>query len=273
MKAIILAAGVGRRLGAVTDRLPKSLLRFGDETLLERHLRCLAWLGIEEVTVVAGHLAGQIEAAVARLADLVPVRIVLNPLYRKGSALSLLAAANVLIDSPCLLMDADLLYERELLARILGAESPNCLLVDSTLDDTGEEVKAVVGLDGRVLELGKSVHLEGRVAGESVGIFKFDPVAGRRLVAHLKTLSEADADVEYEMAVCRLAQDCDLVCVSADGLAWIEIDFPEDLERARAQVYPRLAPLSQSLPPPPSQSLPAPLSQSLPAPPSERLPK
>ena len=240
MKAIILAAGVGKRLEAFTERRPKSLLRFGGKTLLRRHLLHLGALGIEEITVVAGHLAGQIEAEVAGTACPAPVRIVVNPLYHRGSALSLLAAANVLTDSPCLLMDADLLYERELLRRLLRAESPNCLLVDSRLEDTGEEVKVVVRPDGRVLGLGKSVRAEGRVAGESVGIFKFDDSAGHRLVTHLRAMSEADPDVEYEMAICELAKDCELVPVSADGLAWIEIDFPEDLERARAHVYPRL---------------------------------
>jgi len=240
MKAIILAAGSGRRLGAFTERLPKSLLRFGNETLLGRHLRLLGSLGITEIMVVAGHLAGQVEAEVAAASCGAPVRVIVNPHYRRGSALSLLAASDVLGVSPCVVMDADLLYGPEMLRRLLGAESPNCLLVDSALEDSQEEVKVVVGPGGRVLELGKSVRGEGRVTGESVGIFKFDDSAGGRLVARLKTMSDADPDVEYETAICDLVKDCEVFCVSADGLAWIEIDFPEDVGRARAQVYPRL---------------------------------
>jgi choline kinase len=240
VKAIILAAGVGRRLGSYTDRHPKSLLRFGSETLLRRHLHLLGASGIEEITVVAGHLAEQVEAEVGASACSVPVRIVINPLYRRGSALSVLAASDVLANSDCLLMDADLLYEKALLERLLRAESPNCLLVDSGFVDSGEEVKVVTRPDGRAWKLGKSVPGEGEVAGESVGIFKFARPAGLRLVNLLRCMVEGDPDVEYEMAISDLMQDFDLACVTVAGLAWIEIDFPEDVERARTQVYPRL---------------------------------
>jgi choline kinase len=242
MKAIILAAGSGRRLGAFTDRHPKSLLRFGGETLLRRHLRLLGAAGMTEIVVVAGYLAGQIEAEVAAAACGVPVRVILNPRYRGGSALSLLAASNVLAGSPSVVMDADLLYGPEMLRRLLDAESPNCLLVDGTSEDSGEEVKVVVAPGGRVLELGKSVSSQGRIAGESVGIFKFGESAGRRLAALLRTMSDADQSVEYESAICGLVKECEVFCVSADGLPWIEIDFPEDVERARDQIYSRLEP-------------------------------
>jgi choline kinase len=240
MKAIIPAAGVGRRLGTFSDRHPKSLLRFGSETLLQRHLRHLSSLRIEEITVVVGHLATQIEAEIARVGCSVPVRVVANPLYRMGSAYSVLAASDALASGPCLLMDADLLYERELLERVLRDGSPNCLLVDSKLEDSGEEVKVVARADGRACELGKSVRAEAHVVGESVGIFKFDTAAGRRLVARLRAVAEADPYAEYELAIDDLVKECEVVCVSADGLAWIEIDFPEDAERARTQIYPRM---------------------------------
>lgn len=238
---MVLAAGVGKRLGPFTEQHPKSLLRFGDETLLERHLRLLSASGIEEIVVVAGHLASQIEAAVAASSCRVPVRIQVNPLYRRGSALSVLATHEFLASSACLLMDADLLYERELLERLLRAAPPNCLLVDSDLKDSGEEVKVLVDREGWARGLGKSVDGNGVVAGESVGIFKFDGATGKALIHCLRPMAAADPDLEYETAISRLMQNYDLACVSVDGLAWIEIDFPEDVERARSQIYPRLA--------------------------------
>ena len=241
MKAIILAAGVGRRLGPFTERHPKSLLRFGGESLLGRHLRLLGDHGVQEITVVAGHLAGQVEAEIAASPCSAPVRVAINPLYRRGSALSVLAASDVLENSGCVLMDADLLYEQELLERLLRAESANCLLVDGRLHDSGEEVKVVVRPDGLACELGKSIRGAGMVAGESVGIFKFDQAAGRSLVERLRIMADADPDVEYESGISDLMRDVDLGCVKVDGLAWIEIDFPEDVERARARVYPLLS--------------------------------
>jgi choline kinase len=239
VKAIVLAAGTGKRLGEFTRRHPKSLLRFGGETLLRRHLRILSSVGIEEIAVVAGHLANQIEAEVARAGCSAPVRILLNPLYRKGSALSLLAASGVLENSECLVMDADVLYDAALLARLVRAEASSCLLVDGKSEDSGEEVK-VVERNGRVWGLGKSVSADGRIAGEAVGIYRFDGTAGRCLVERLRTVLEADPYAEYEQAIDAMVKECAMVCVDVDGLAWIEIDFPQDVERARAEIYPRL---------------------------------
>jgi choline kinase len=240
VKAVILAAGRGRRLGPFTDRHPKCLLRFGGESLLQRHLRLLAASGIEEITVVAGYLAELVRAEVSASACSAPVRVVLNPLFDRGSALSVLSAGDVFASSACLLMDADLLYAEEVLERLLRAGSPNCLLVDGALDDSGEEVKVVVDPNGRPCKLGKSVRPGDLVAGESIGIFRFDWPAGRLLVDRLRALSQADPDAEYEMAIDALMREVELAPLRADGLPWIEIDFPEDVERAGAHIYPRL---------------------------------
>ncbi len=241
MKAIVLAAGVGKRLGQFTDRHPKSLLQFGDETLLQRHLRYLISFGIEEITVVAGHLAGQIQSAVAKSGYAEAVRIVLNPLYPRGSALSVLAASDVLASSSFVLMDADLLYEPEVLARLIRADVPSGLLVDERLEDSGEEVKVVVRADGRVWEISKRVKQEGRIAGESVGIYKFDKTVGQRFVSLLSIMTKADPDVEYEEVINALVKDCEVRPIEVDELAWIEIDFPVDVVRARTEIYPRIA--------------------------------
>ena len=240
MKAVILAAGRGRRLGPFTDRHPKCLLRFGGESLLQRHLRLLAASGISEITVVAGYLAEQIRTEVSASACPAPVRVVLNPQFDRGSGLSALSAWDVFTSSACLLMDADLLYGEELLERLLRTGSPNCLLVDGVLDDSGEEVKVVVDPDGRPCKLGKSAQPGDLVAGESIGIFRFDRPAGRLLADRLRSLCEADPDAEHETAIDALMREVELASVRADGLPWIEIDFPEDVERASAEIYPRL---------------------------------
>ena len=60
MRAIILAAGLGRRFGAATAELPKCLLEVGGQTLIQRSLDNLAACGIEETIIVTGHQAERI---------------------------------------------------------------------------------------------------------------------------------------------------------------------------------------------------------------------
>ncbi len=66
LQALILAAGVGRRLNGSTGPLPKALLPFGGRTLLARHILALRACGVQDVTVVAGFEAAQVEAALGR---------------------------------------------------------------------------------------------------------------------------------------------------------------------------------------------------------------
>src|SRR5688572_2121825 len=101
MKAIILAAGVGRRLGDSVAEHPKCLLELRGRTLLDRMLDALSEAGVGDVTVVVGHLGEQIQTAVAGRRG---VRTVFNPEFRKGAILSLWTAREEL-DAAVLIMD------------------------------------------------------------------------------------------------------------------------------------------------------------------------
>ncbi len=85
MRAILLAAGRGRRLG---QDLPKCLLSIEGRTLLERHLEILAQVGISAVTVVVGYQKEAIREHVASLKPSLPIDFVENPRFVHGSIVS-----------------------------------------------------------------------------------------------------------------------------------------------------------------------------------------
>ncbi|MGH9474889.1 MAG: NTP transferase domain-containing protein [Terriglobales bacterium] len=240
MNAVILAAGHGKRMRPFTDQHHKSLLRFGGETLLERHIRLLHAAGVGGVWVVAGHLAAQIEAALQQLPE-PAAHIVYNNDFHLGNALSLLKAAEVLAAGPCLVIDADLLYDGRVLHAALASKGAISVLTDPALNDSGEEVKVVLNVGGSVCELAKAVRSGGRIAGESLGIFRFGREAARALASRLPALIAAEPLLEVETAVTGLAADFDIRPVSVAGLPWVEIDFWDDVERARNEIYPRLS--------------------------------
>jgi choline kinase len=240
MNIVILAAGMGNRLRPFTDEHPKCLLTFGGKSLLQRHLEMLDGIGVGKITIVVGHLRDQVEAEVKRVGLQRQIDLVYNPLFRLGSGLSLLQAESGLC-LPAIIMDADLLLCREIVTSLFSSSAPNCLLADERLIDTGEEVKVLVRSGGTVCELGKQVHRGGSVVGESVGLYKFSPEAGQTLLGMLKRGVAENPGVEYEKIIDSVLDRIQMHYVPVGQLPWIEIDFPNDVERARKEIWPLIS--------------------------------
>ncbi len=240
MRAVMLAAGVGNRLGDVGNR-PKSLLTFGGRSLLQRHLDNLARNGIARLTLCVGYEAGQIEAHV-RDAPL-PVDCVLNPDYRRGSVRSLWTVGHALASGEdVLLMDADVLYAPALLTRLVRSAHANCFLLDEDFTPGDEPVKICVR-DGEIVEFRKKPDpaISFGFCGESVGFFKFSADCAQALVARCQRYIDDKRDDEAYEEVLRdliLARSHALGFERTERMPWLEIDFPEDLIRAREQILP-----------------------------------
>ena len=239
MNAIILAAGVARRLAPLTDKTHKALLPVGGRPVLARMLTALAESGVRETVIVVGHCADQVRALGGRLGRMT-IRYVDNPQYTKGSVLSLYAARTFLAE-PTLVMDADVLFPREFLRRLLAVPAPSALLIDRGFKDTGEEVKLYTR-GGRVIALGKKIVPESWDAvGEGVGFFKCGAAAGPEFVQAMEqVIATGDGLNEYEDALNMVLQRTHVAAVDVTGLPWTEIDFAEDLRRAESEILPRV---------------------------------
>ena len=240
MNAIVLVAGVARRLAPLTDNTHKALLRVGGRPVLARMLEALAGVGIRRAVLVVGHCADQVRALGGERVGRMAVQYVHNPEYTRGSVLSLYAAREHLRE-PALVMDADVLFPREFLRRLLASPAPSAVLLDRGFADTGEEVKLYTRGD-RVIALGKKVVPEAWDAvGEGVGFFKCGAEAGPHVVKYLeKVIDDSRGMNEYEDALHMLVSAHHVGWVDVTGLPWTEIDFAEDLRRAETAVLPHV---------------------------------
>ena len=239
--AIILAAGVGRRLGG--DDRPKILLEFGGRTLLARHLAALGHHGITRVDITVGHQRALIEAEVARLGWSGRVRFTENPRYREGSLVSLSVQAERLrAGQPVLLMDGDVLYDRRMLAPLVEEGGENLLLLDRNIEPGDEPVK--ICLRGEtIVDFRKAPEHPHDRHGESVGFFRFSAGTAAALADRCDAYVAAGrTQVEYEEAIrdLILAEPARFRAVDITALPWTEIDFPEDVTRAREEILPQL---------------------------------
>jgi choline kinase len=251
MRAIILAAGRGLRLVQPEDsQLPKCLLQFDGMSLLERHLRMLRSAAVEQIVIALGFRHELVEAELDRMAWQPHPEIVLNMRFELGSVLTLHTVAGAMTrGGDVLLMDADVLYDERILDALLaGQTSVNRLLLDRDFEAGDEPVKLC--LRGRVpVELRKQVAagLDFDTIGESVGFFRFDQAASRRLAALVAGYVESGrTQMPHEEAVRDLLVERTQRIEVADitGLPWIEIDYAEDVVRATNEVLPRLQRLS-----------------------------
>jgi choline kinase len=239
MKAVILAAGVGKRLWPVTQHRPKCLIEIGGQTLLSRYLASLTSLGVQRADIVVGYKQDMIRAEAAANGSGVSVRFLVNEQFHRGSISSLWVARTAL-DDDVLIMDADVLFHREVLRRLVHSAHPNALLMDDSVKQTGEECM-VVAEGGRVIALTKRMPPRYDHAGEGVGFLKVRHQDTPHVVASLRTFVDRDAwQMEYEDALIGFFSEVKVGYEVIGGLPWTEIDFPEDVAKAERDIFPKL---------------------------------
>jgi choline kinase len=246
MHAIILAAGRGNRLAEFNpDARPKCLLEFGGKSLLSRQLDYLFRFGVRQVTLVIGYEADQIIEHVGTLSSRPEVAFVYNPAYTDGSVLSLLAAQDALNqNTSVLVLDADVLFHPQIMQTLTESPIANCYLIDRDFVAGDEPVKIAIQ-QGKMVEFRKKLpaDLEYDTIGESVGFFKFNADCAAKIAkkcAAYKTEGLLDAPHEEALRDVLLANPMDFSCEDVSGLPWLEVDFPEDVERAIKQVLPAI---------------------------------
>ena len=249
MRAILLAAGRGLRLQqSIGEQFPKCLLRFDGVTLLERHLRMLNQAGVAQIVLALGFQSEQVEDELDRVARRLDLEVVLNPHWELGSVLTVHTAAEPLTrGGDVLLMDADVLYDQRIVSALTSGDNADRLLIDRDFQAGDEPVKLCVR-NGVPVELRKQlpVDLQYDMIGESVGFFRFRENTARRLAEIVARYVETGrSNMPHEEAVRDLllegGHQFDIADVT--GAPWIEIDFPNDVDRARDEILPQLQPL------------------------------
>ena len=243
MRATILGAGIGRRLER-PELPPKVMLRFGGSTLLARHVAILRHCGIGRVDLAVGYRAEAVQAELARIGADDLVRTYLNPEYRRGSIVSLWTLREAYESGqPVIFMDGDVLYDQRLIERLLASPQENCFLLDRATEEGEDPVKLCMR-DGRLVDFHKQPKLPHEWWGEWIGFARFSPdIAGKIAMALDRHVSAGRLDEIYEEAFrdVLLSEPPGTFGVEdVTGLPWVEIDFPEDLEKAEGEIFPQL---------------------------------
>ncbi len=233
MKAIILAAGAGNRLRPITAKMPKALIKIGEKTVLERMLDSLISLGVNDICFVVGHMKHMIAGFAGKKYDGARFKYILNPDYELGSIVSLWVAREEFSGDDALLMDADVIFERDLLHRLVNSKTANCFLIDKNFSDTGEEMK-VAALNKKIVQVARKISREHDEVGEGVGFCKISPAYHGELLKALEKSICLNRVCDYEMALDDFVRRSPTGFEDVTGLKWTEIDFEADIEKAKS---------------------------------------
>ena len=232
MKALILAAGVSRRLYPQTYNTPKCLLEVGGKPIINYQLEALRELGINDITMIIGYHREMLVESVEKNFPEINFKFIVNHHYfETNTAYSVYVGREALSDQH-LLMNADVVYPKELLSKLYHSSFENVLAVD--IKSCGrEEVKVIDGGKNKISAIGKDL-IEDQCLGEFIGVAKFSSVFMNEFVNALGQLIEAGGKNDYFEAGIEQILEKQLVhYVDVSEYPCLEIDFIEDLELAR----------------------------------------
>jgi len=142
MKAVILTAGIGSRIKPLTDNCPKSLLKVGDNTILEMMISNIQDCGINEIIFVVGYLKEQIEDYVKTKFPDLNVSFVTNDKYAEtNTGYSLMLVKDFIQDSGFIKFDADVVFDKKILKKLIECKHESCLCIDKNINIDAEEIK------------------------------------------------------------------------------------------------------------------------------------
>jgi choline kinase len=235
---MVLAAGAGKRLGALTDDLPKTLLPVdGERTILDIALGNLASVGLERVVVVTGFAHERIAERVETLQERhgVKLELVFNPKALEwNNAYSLWCARDHFSDG-VLLCNGDTVHPASVEQRVLAARNGTDLVLALDREKTLGEEEMKVRLDGDgLLERITKLMDPATAQGEYIGVTLIEAHAAEPLADALQATFERDPQLYYEDGFQELADRGGRVGGAAIGeVAWVEVDDDRDYQRAQ----------------------------------------
>jgi len=231
-QAILLAAGVGKRLGPAAEGMPKGLVEVGGETLVDASLRKLQAAGVRRALLVTGYQAVAYEEVARRWRGM--VELVHNPDFATSGSLGSLRVCARQVGDEALVLESDIIYEARALSSLTLSDS----VLVSGPTGLGDEVH--VWAEGTRLHAASKhrEELTGEPLGEWVGISRLSATSLAAIGAG-SAVSLPDLG-DYEDAVVAISRRGAVSCVLVPDLVWGEIDDPRQLEAVRRTVAPEV---------------------------------
>lgn len=241
MQAIILAAGMGKRLGEYTESNTKCMVPVNGTKLIDRALDQLSRLGLRRVVIVVGYEGQKLMDYVGQEYQGLKIEYVVNPIYdRTNNIYSLALAKEQMQQDDTILLESDLIFEEGMLRLLLDNPFPNLALVskyETWMDGTMVCIDKEQNIVNFVPKAAFNYHNVDQYY-KTVNIYKFSQeFATTKYIPFLEAYSKSVGNNEYYENVLRIISflnSHDLKALPIGNLKWYEIDDKQDLDIAEA---------------------------------------
>ena len=241
MKALILAAGFGERLGPITRSIPKSMVEVNGTPLLVNALNNLTSMGIQDIGIAVGHMADYIKEHIGAEYKGARISYFENDRYLETNNVVSLYKALDFCDDDMLMLECDIYFHREMLERLAAGEG-ECSILVSPFDPKTMD-GSVVRVDGDRAEeliLGKwqGQGFDYSMTRKTVNMYRITKSFTQKYMPLIAWYVENMGEQSYYEKVLGsllYLRECDIRTVEVPADMWCEIDDADDLARARAR--------------------------------------
>jgi len=240
MKAIICAAGRGRRLGNYTENVPKCLIRIGSKRIIEYALDNLSACGINEVIIVAGYKSKKFRKMIGTRYKNCRIKYRINKNYGKTDNMYSLWEARDDIDDGFIFLNADVLFNINILKNLISAAYPDIAVIDNKIKLEKNAMKVKVARN-RIIGIGRNLRDSN---ARAIGIYRYSPKGARKYFMEIKKVISKNKNQislgksfgQIEMAIHQFIMHSNLYIIKTGKYAWQEIDNANDLRKANKRL-------------------------------------
>ncbi len=241
MQAIILAAGMGKRLGELTQENTKCMIKVHQQTLIERMIQQLGKLQLDRIIIVIGYKGDKVKSLIGNKIDNTPIIYIENSIYDKTNNIySLYLTKKFLVEDETILLESDLIFSESILQKLIQHPFPNLAVVakyqswmDGTVVTLDEENNILNFISKKAFDFNKK-----ETYFKTVNIYKFSKdFSTNKYVPFLEAYCKALGNNEYYEQVLKVISLLDkpnLKGMKIETEKWYEIDDQQDLNNAEA---------------------------------------
>mgnify|MGYP002526258232 CR=1 FL=1 len=238
MKGLILSAGMGTRLDPITRTCPKCMVHVAGRPIMEHQLDALRSAGVDNCTVVIGYMADSVRNHFGTKYHGVSISYVENTVYSETNNLYSLNLAKADLDDDTILLEGDLVFDDELIGRLVGLDDENVAVVDRFESHmNGTVVLADGGVaEAMVLKADQGPDFDYGPSLKTVNIYRLSrKTLAESIIPEMEEfIANGRTDQYYEAAFAKLIESgsMNMAVMMTDKNRWAEIDTLEDLSEA-----------------------------------------